>query len=170
MTIALGGYHHDQITHAIATVSNGFGAILPVLAVSLAEVAQRPQVVNACLRGHRTWESVADELIRTRAMFPVALPRVARADTQLGSQFIAEGTTVLPSLIAAAHDSTGPAACSIAFGAGAHFCPGAALTRVWLTEALAGFFGMYPNARLAGDLEWQPGTLSVPAEIPLRLW
>lgn len=155
----------DQVTHVVATVSNGFGAVLPVLAVSLAGLAACPRVVNACLRGHRTWGSVADELLATRAMFPVALPRVARTGTWLGDRYVAEGTTVLPSLTAAAHDPTGPPACSIAFGAGPHFCPGAALTRVWLTEALAAFFTMYPHARLAGDLDWQAGTLPVPAQI-----
>ena len=50
-----------------------------------------------------------------------------------------------------------------------HFCPGAALTRVWLAGALAGFFGVFPEARLAGRLEWQPGTLPVPREIVLAL-
>lgn len=47
--------------------------------------------------------------------------------------------------------------------------PGAALTRLWLACALAGFFEAFPKARLAGRLEWQPGTLSVPREIVLAL-
>src|ERR1035438_9313861 len=95
--------------------------------------------------------------------------RIARADTWLGGRPIREGTTVLPSLIAAAHDPAG-APCSIAFGAGPHFCPGAALTRVWLASALAGFFGTFPAARLADSgLDWQQGTLSVPREITLAL-
>jgi cytochrome P450 len=76
---------------------------------------------------------------------------------------------VLPSLIAAAHDLSRPAPCNIAFGAGPHFCPGAALTRLWLACALAGFFEAFPKAGLAGRLEWQPGTLSVPREIVLAL-
>jgi hypothetical protein len=51
---------------------------------------------------------------------------------------------------------------NIAFGAGPHFCPGAALTQVWLASALAEFFQRFPGAHLAGSLDWQPGTLSVP--------
>ena len=47
--------------------------------------------------------------------------------------------------------------------------PGGPLTRLWLACALAGFFGVFPGARLAGRLEWQPGTLSVPREIVLAL-
>jgi cytochrome P450 len=164
---ALDGHTAAQIAHVTGTVSNGFGAMLPVLAVAIAEVARQPRVVASCTRGERTWASVADELLSTRTMFPIALPRVALADTWLGERFIARGTTVLPSLIAAAHD--GPPSLRIPFGAGPHYCPGAALTRVWLCAALEAFFGTFPRARLAGDLDWQAGTLPVPREITLAL-
>jgi 2-hydroxy-5-methyl-1-naphthoate 7-hydroxylase len=169
MIDALDGFTTSQVAHAIATVSNGFGAVLPVLATALTEVAQQPQLIAACLRGERTWASVAAHLLSDRAMFPVALPRVALADTWLGSRLVSEGTVVLPSLVAAAHDPTGVPPRDIAFGAGPHFCPGAALTRVWLTSALEVFFGAFPAARLAGPLEWQPGTLPVPREVTLAL-
>lgn len=166
---ALDGFTADQVTHVVGTVSNGFGAVLPVLAVALAEVVRRPRVVAACLRGERTWMSVAEELLRQRAIFPVALPRVVLADTQLGGRWLTQGTVVLPSLVGAAHDLSRPPPCNIAFGAGPHFCPGAAMTRVWLDCALAAFFEAFPAARLAGLLDWQPGTLSVPREIVLAL-
>jgi cytochrome P450 len=166
---ALDGLRTRQIVHVIGTVSNGFGAVLPVLAVSLAELAQRPGVVAACLRGERTWDSVAGRLLTHRALFPVALPRVARADGWLGGRPVTAGTVLLPSLIAAAHDPAGPPSPSLPFGAGPHFCPGAALTRVWLATALAAFFAAYPAARLASRLDWQAGTLSVPREIILSL-
>ena len=164
---ALDGHTAAQIAHVTGTVSNGFGAMLPVLAVAIAELARQPRVVASCTRGERTWASVADELLSTRTMFPVALPRVALADTWLGERLITRGTTVLPSLIAAAHD--GPPSPRIPFGAGPHYCPGAALTRVWLCAALEAFFGTFPRARLAGDLDWQAGTLPVPREIKLTL-
>ncbi len=166
---ALDGFTTAQVVHVIGTVSNGFGAVLPVLAVSLAELAQRPGVVAACLRGERTWDWVAGRLLARRAMFPVALPRIARADSWLDGRLVTQGTLLLPSLIAAAHDPGGPPPPSLPFGAGPHFCPGAALTRVWLASALGAFFAAYPAARLAGRLDWQPGTLSVPREIILSL-
>jgi cytochrome P450 len=164
---ALDGHTAAQIAHVTGTVSNGFGAMLPILAVAIAELARQPNVIASCTRGERTWASVAGELMSTRTMFPVALPRIALADTWLGGRPITKGTTVLPSLIAAAHD--GPASPSIAFGAGPHYCPGAALARIWLCVALEAFFGTFPRARLAGDLDWQAGTLSVPREITLAL-
>ena len=169
LTGVLAGQSPSQIVHVIGTVSNGFGAVLPVLAVALIEVAQRPQIIEACQRGALTWAAVAADLLRRRTIFPVALPRVALADTWLGSRRIGAGTTVLPSLIAAANDLDRPPPCDIAFGAGPHLCPGAALTRVWLATALAEFFTAFPAARLAADLAWQPGTLSVPREIALAL-
>jgi cytochrome P450 len=164
---ALDGHTAAQIAHVTGTVSNGFGAMLPVLAVAIAELARQPHAVASCTRGERTWASVADELLSTRTMFPIALPRVALADTWLGERLITKGTTVLPSLIGAAHD--GPPSPRIPFGAGPHYCPGAALTRVWLCAALEAFFGTFPRARLAGDLDWQAGTLPVPREITLAL-
>ena len=164
---ALNGHTAAQVAHVTGTVSNGFGAMLPILAVAIAELAQQPHVIASCTRGKRTWASVAGELLSTRTMFPVALPRIALADTWLGGRHIAKGTTVLPSLIAAAHD--GPASPGIPFGAGPHYCPGAALARVWLSVALEAFFGTFPRARLAGDLDWQAGTLQVPRELTLAL-
>ena len=166
---ALAGHTPSQIVHVVGTVSNGFGAVLPVLAVALIEVAQRPQVIDACQHGTLTWAEVAADLLRRRAIFPVALPRVALADTWLAGQRIEAGAVVLPSLIAAAHDLGSPPPCDIAFGAGPHFCPGAALTRVWLATALAEFFAAFPAARLAGELDWQPGTLAIPRDIVLTL-
>ena len=164
---ALAGHTAAQVAHVTGTVSNGFGSVLPVLAVAIAELAQQPHVIASCTRGERTWASVAGELLSTRTMFPVALPRIALADTWVGGRPIIKGTTVLPSLIAAAHD--GPALAGLPFGAGPHYCPGAALTRVWLSVTLEAFFGTFPRARLAGDLDWQAGTLPVPREITLAL-
>jgi cytochrome P450 len=167
LAAALDGHTAAQVAHVTGTVSNGFGAMLPILAVAIAELARRPHIIASCTRGERTWTSVAGELLSTRTIFAVALPRIALSDTWLGGRPVAQGTTVLPSLIAAAHD--GPASASIPFGAGPHYCPGAALARVWLSTALEAFFGTFPHARLAGDLTWQAGTLPVPREITLAL-
>jgi cytochrome P450 len=167
LAAALDGHTAAQVAHVTGTVSNGFGAMLPIVAVAIAELARRPHIIASCTRGERTWTSVAEELLSTRTIFAVALPRIALSDTWLGGRPVAAGTTVLPSLIAAAHD--GPASASIPFGAGPHYCPGAALARVWLSTALEAFFGTFPQARLAGDLTWQAGTLPVPREITLAL-
>jgi hypothetical protein len=144
------------------TVSNGFGAVLPVLAVSLAITARRPAAVDACLRGRLGWQTLGDRLLATRAMFPVALPRGALADVLLGGRMIPRGTVVLPSLIGAAHDPQVPPPCNIAFGAGPHFCPGASLARLWLAVALEVFWTAFPQARLAGGWSGRPGHCRCP--------
>jgi nocardicin N-oxygenase len=168
VTRALDGFTSAQIVHVLGTVSNGFGAVLPVLATALTEVARQPQTIEACLRGQRSWASVAAQLVSQRSLFPVALPREVLADIWLADRLVPAGTIVLPSLVAAANDGSGPPG-NIAFGPGPHLCPGAALTQVWLTIALEVFFGTYPAARLDGALDWQVGTLSMPREIPVDL-
>ena len=164
---ALDGHTAAQIAHVTGTVSNGFGAMLPILAVAIAELAQQPRVIASCTRGERTWASVAGELLSTRTMFPVALPRIALADTWLGGRHITKGTTLLPSLIAAAHD--GPASPRDPIRSRP-----ALLSRGRARPPLAlrhtrGVLRDVPRARLVGDLDWQAGTLSVPREITLAL-
>ena len=121
------------------------------------------------MRGERSWDWLTLHLLSRRSIFPVALPRIVLRDAMLDGRAVTKGTVVLPSLIAAAHDPNYPPSWTIAFGAGPHFCPGAALTRVWLATALEAFCQEFPAARLAGRLNWQPGTLSIPREIRLEL-
>ena len=153
----------SQAANVLGVVSNGFGAVEPVLSVMLAELARRPGPALLAASGARTWEWCVTTLLAERAMFPVDLPRVATEDTWLAGRRILAGTLLLPSLIAA----------RLPFGAGPHTCPGVALTRVWLAAALEAFWGTHPSPALApqiaGPLDWQPGTLSVPAKIPLAL-
>ena len=163
----LTGHTSDQIAHVLATVSNGFGAVPPVLTRVLIELLHRPSTVTACLRGEQSWRAVVRRLIGTKVMFPVALPRLVLADTRLGHHLIEAGTLVLPSLIGAARAG---APATIAFGPGPHFCPGAALTWAWTEVAVMTFFRSFPQARLAGPLDWQPGTLQIPRETRVRLW
>jgi cytochrome P450 len=177
------GFTDLQTVHTLATISNGFPAALPVLDVSMLELLRRPAMVDECQRNPARWRAVISECIRHRALFPVALPRCATDDVTLNGRHIAAGTVVLPSLVAAAHDprqepSPGKfvadreqAASNIAFGAGPHFCPGAAHTRLWLEVALSAFFARFPTARLAGSesIEWQAGTLSTPKTIRMEV-
>jgi cytochrome P450 len=156
----------SQIVHALATISNGFPAVLPVLVRCLIELLQQPATIAACLRGDRSWDEVTTRLIGTRAMFPVALPRVALDDTILGGRELSAGTLLLPSLVAAGRAGAPP---SIALGAGPHFCPGAGLTWLWVTIAVRAFFEAFPQAQVAGHVEWAPGTLSVPRQLWVSL-
>jgi 2-hydroxy-5-methyl-1-naphthoate 7-hydroxylase len=169
---ALDGFGHWQKVHVLANVSNGYPAAMPSLRRLLWELLTRHRIEPAD-RDNRQPNPAAltNEILNTVALFPVALPRRAAADTRLGDQSYAEGTIVLPSLIAAAHDPRYPApAAGIAFGYGPHTCPGAALTRLWLTCAVETFFRHYPHAELVDpDPAWDGGTLATPRHIAVRL-
>lgn len=112
----------QQAVHTITTIGNGAGAILPVLAVSLAWLLEHPEVARACLRGERTWQDLVGWLLAHRALFPFDLPGRAAEDTWIGRRRVPKGTQVLLSLAAAAHHPDAPP--GLAFGAGPHRCPG----------------------------------------------
>jgi cytochrome P450 len=160
----------------------GLGTPTSVLAVTALELTTRPEVVAACLASPARWPATVNELMRYRANFALALPRVALTDVRLNeSCVVAKGQVVVPSLLAAAHDPARTArpaefdphqdaARNIVFGAGPHLCPGAALGRQWLVVGLHRLFARFSDLRLtvpAADLRWQDGTLPVPADIPV---
>ena len=144
------------------------------------ELFQHPDAVEACKRAPELWERVTEELMRYKAHFNFFLPRVATEDITLGCKRIAAGQVLLPSLHAAATDpksfptpnvfSVGRVKyrCNTVFGAGPHFCLGAALSRQWLQVSLKCLFTTLPGLRLAqpyGDLEWQAGSISMPKHV-----
>lgn len=58
----------------------------------------------------------------------------------------------------------------LTFGAGIHYCLGAALARAELQEALPLLARRLPNMRLDGDLVWKPPTVGIfgPQSLPIR--
>jgi cytochrome P450 len=178
------GLTDDEIVAASGTILAGFYTPYGILSVCAVELFRRPDVVDACRKDPRLWERTVEELMRYKAHFNFFLPRVATEDVTLGDVKIRAGQVLLPSLHAVVTDPGSvpdPAEFdthrarhrhNIVFGAGPHFCPGAALARQWLQVGLERLFGTLSTIRLAKpyvDLEWQPGSISMPKEV-LATW
>lgn len=121
-----------------------------------------------------------EELLRlagpSRAVF-----RVARADLTLGGATIAAGDRVALMLAAANRDPARfpdpdrldpgrRAAAHLAFGRGAHVCPGAPLIRLAAAVATEALLGAWGAVEPAGEPEWLGGVaIRAPATLPVVL-
>ena len=85
----------------------------------------------------------------------------------LDGRFCAEGTRVLPALVAPAADPAyrGPPPGGIAVSVGRHRCPAAHRARLRVLAASEALVGVRPRARLAADEPWQGGSLPAPRRI-----
>jgi cytochrome P450 len=157
------GYTLEEIVRAVATVSNGATALLPVLERVLIWLLHRPDTLAEVFLGERNWAQVVREAIVQEALFPVTPPLVAGKGARIGQCPVPAGTLVLPSLISAVRHPRGGA--WLAFGPGQHRCPGDELTLAALEEYTEAFFRRYPHAYLATPvLEWRDGPLAIPRE------
>ena len=150
------GFTSAQAVRTIGTVSNGAPALVAVLAVAVWAALRNRDAVLAAAGRRGGWAAVAGSLLRREALFPLALPRRGP-----------DGEIVLPSLVAAAAAPGAPP--GLAFGAGPHFCPGAAFTRLAVAELLRALFTAHPAARLGGEVVFGDGTLAPPISIPATL-
>jgi hypothetical protein len=155
------GYTVEEIVRAVATVSNGATALLPVLERVLLWLLQHPDTVAGALLGERTWPQVIREAMVQGALFPVTPPLIAGQGARIGDRPVPEGTVVLPSLASAVHHPRGGA--WLTFGPGQHRCPGDELTFAAVEEYAGAFFRRYPRACLTTSvLAWRDGPLATP--------
>ena len=163
LAMSQAGYTIEETARAVATVSNGATALLPVLERVLLWLLQRPETVAEVFLGERTWPQVIREAMVQGALFPVTPPLVAGKDARIGERPVPEGTLVLPSLVSAVHHPRGGA--WLAFGPGQHRCPGDELTLAAVEEYAGAFFRRYPCAHLTtAVLAWRDGPLATPRE------
>ncbi len=157
------GYTIEQIVRAVATVSNGATALLPVLERVLLWLLHHPKSVAQVFLAERTWAQAVREAIVQGALFPVTPPLVAGKDARIGQRRVPEGTLVLPSLASAVRHPR--AGAWLAFGPGHHRCPGDELTLAALEEYAEAFFRRHPCVYLTTPtLAWRDGPLSTPQE------
>jgi cytochrome P450 len=108
--------------------------------------------------------------------------RIASEDIVYRDVLFPEGTLVSTSLAGANRDpeawedpnefdiTKDRGTAQMTFGAGIHFCMGAALARAELQEALPLLAWRMPELARNGDIEWKPSTFGIwgPARLPLR--
>ena len=108
--------------------------------------------------------------------------RFASEDIEYKGVLFPKGTLVVPSLVLANRDSAvfnepntfditrEPAGQpQMTFGAGIHYCLGAALARAEQQEALPLLAQRLPNLRINGDVIWKPSTVAIfgPEHLPI---
>jgi cytochrome P450 len=152
-----------ELRHMISTLiiaghENTAGALARGVFALLRDPAQ-----YAALRGDPSLLPAAvEEILRFEMPSEGALLRVATRDLDLPSGGIAAGDAVLACIPSANRDPghfadperfdiARTANPHLAFGAGAHFCVGAALARLELGVALEALTGRFPGLRLACD-------------------
>ncbi len=129
--------------------------------------------------GAASWQQAFEEYARWIAPIGMSPRRVARAETVGGVRFEPEDRVFFMFGIAnrdPAHfeaperyDILRDTSAALSFGAGPHFCAGAATARALITEiALPRLFGRLNNLRLAGDVEFAGWAFRGPRAVLVR--
>ncbi|MEE1737046.1 cytochrome P450 [Streptomyces sp. BE147] len=155
---------HDQLMLVIAagieTTVHGIGSLI-------VNLLRRPEQLHLIRSGQATWDQACEESLRFRGPAGAVPLRFAVEDihdTVTGEKF-EKGQPILIDFGAAGRDWKAHGADAdqfnimrkpaphLAFGAGPHFCAGAALARREITVAAARWFARFPASQLAVPAE-----------------
>lgn len=165
----------------ITLMSAGQGTVQHQLANAMAAFIADPDQWRLLGERPELAPGAAEEVVRYCPSALLGVPRIAKVDIELNGLTLAAGSCVLPVTGSANRDGsvfdradvfdiTRPRTAHLTFGGGIHFCLGAALARVELTEALTRLSARIRNPRAAGPGTWLPPTEAVygPLELPIR--
>ncbi|MFI6425050.1 cytochrome P450 [Promicromonospora sp. NPDC050880] len=158
----------------------GHETTVNLLASAVRLLLTHPHVLAAARAGEVAWADVVDETLRVAPPVVYIPLRFAVEDLELGGVPITKGDPIIaafgaPGRDPGLHDEPAlfdPARrdrTHLAFGAGAHHCPGEPLARLEAEIALPALFDRFPGLRLAdpdADLGQVPGFV---ANGPVRL-
>ncbi len=141
---------------------------------------QHPHQLTDVLNGDISWRQVFQEYARWISPIGMSPRRVARSFTFKDIQFEAESRAFLMFgsanrdetvfADAARFDCHRDTSKSVSFGAGPHFCAGAAISRMLIAEvALPALFNAFPDIRLNGDVEFSGWAFRGPVTLPVHL-
>ncbi|GHE15611.1 cytochrome P450 [Streptomyces alanosinicus] len=154
--------HEDLVAMVFLVLVAGFETTANQITLSVLMLLRQPQHAQAMLRGPEELDRTIDELLRYWSIPQDNQVRVAARDTELGGVPVRAGEGVVFAIPAANHDECvfpdaarfdpgRDARSHLAFGHGAHYCPGAPLAKMELQIALPALFRRFPGLRLAGD-------------------
>ncbi|OBK16409.1 cytochrome P450 [Mycobacterium asiaticum] len=175
---------HDELLMLCATLLGaGTDTTRNQLAAAVQTLAAYPQQWAALARRPELAPAAVHELMRFNPII-FGAARQAAEDVELAGVRIPAGTLVVANTASANRDSRAyedpdrldisrhnPSAI-LNFGGGVHYCLGAHLARLELTEALRAITARMPNARLTGHVSWKTmagitGPLSVPLQFDI---
>ncbi len=150
-----------------------------VLAAAVHLLAHHPEQLEQA-RAAGAWRQVADEAMRLESPVQMTMRR-ATEDQEVGGARLPAGSHVLVVLGAANRDEAAfeqtdqfvvdrPENPHLAFGAGPHTCPGAAIAHTELQAALEALFDRFHEVTAAGEPTWESSlTLRSMRSLPVRL-
>lgn len=159
---------HDELVNMVAILLNaGTDTTRNQLAAAIEILSDHPDQWALLAEHPELAPQAVDELIRHTPIVFTSL-RIASEDVELGGVLIPAGTCVIANTASANRDPSvyddpdrlditrdGPPAI-LTFGGGVHYCLGAHLARLELTEALRPITRRIHNPRRAGPAPWKP--------------
>lgn len=156
----------ELLTTVVLLLTAGHETTMNLIGNGLLALLRNPAQLEILRRRPHLMTTAVEELLRYDS--PVRLTvRTATADTTLAGETVHAGEQVVAMLDAANHDPavfTSPASLDVtrdahrhvAFGAGAHYCLGAALARAEAQIALSALIALPDLALAAGEPVWRP--------------
>ena len=179
--LSMAGQSAEQISANVKLViSGGQNEPRDAIAGAVAAVLAHPDQHQKLLGGAATWDQALDEYVRGMSPIGMSPRQVAQAGPVLGHDFKTGDRVFLmfgaanrdprcftrPDQFDVTRDEKG----AIPFGAGPHFCAGAAASRMLVAGVgLPKLFAAFPHMSLAAPTRWQGWAFRGPVSVQVRL-
>ena len=161
-------------------ISGGQNEPRDAIAGSVYALLAHPEQLSLVINGAVSWRQVFEEYARWMSPIGMSPRRIAKAFEWNGHNFEKESRAFLmfgsgnrdESVFNNADnfDVARDNSKSVSFGAGPHFCAGAAASRVLIADvALPKLFAKFPDMKLDGEVEFAGWAFRGPVSVPVRL-
>ena len=160
--------HDELVSNAVLLLAAGFETTTNLLGNGLLALLRNPEQWRRLAEQPELAGNATEELLRYDSPVQMATPRVATSDLEIDGHMIAEGETVV-AIVASGNrdperfdapdhlDISRPDPSPLSFGAGPHFCLGAALARLEGMVAFETLARRLPNLEVVDpEPTWLP--------------